>query len=83
MNTPVLAITRLCNPLAQWQAIAARLNALENDNTAAEEAAGASDDEFDVGEESEDERSSASEDELRIGCAPPVAAHPSHDIYRF
>ena len=49
----------------------ARLNALESDNVAVEETAGASDDEFDVDEESEDERSSASDQELHIGWDLP------------
>jgi hypothetical protein len=55
-----------CSP---WQAVAARLNALENDNTVIEEAAAASDDEYD---ESEEERSS-DEDDARAGCAPTRA----------
>jgi hypothetical protein len=58
-----------CSP---WQAVAARLNALENDNTVIEEAAAASDDEFDVDDESEEERSS-DEDDARAGCAPTRA----------
>lgn len=49
------------------QAVTARLNALESDNAAVEEAGAASDDEFDVDGESEDERSSASDQE-HIGC---------------
>jgi len=47
--------------------VTARLNALESDNAAVEEAGAASDDEFDVAGESEDERSSASDQELHIG----------------
>ena len=48
--------------------MAARLNALENDNTVVEEVAAASDDEFDVDDESEEERSS-DEDDAHTGCA--------------
>ena len=53
--------------LAALQAVTARLNALENDNTVYEETAAASDDEFDVDDESEEERSSDGED-ARTGC---------------
>ena len=57
------------------QAVTARLNALENDNTVVEEVAAASDDEFDVDEESEEERSSDDED-VRLGCAVSVRRSP-------
>ena len=58
-----------------WQAVNARLNALENDNTVVEEVAAASDDEFDVDEESEEDRSSEEED-ARLGCAVPMRSPP-------